>query len=74
MREVLLFARPAEPKKQLIAAMVLLREATDLMRGQMEKSNITLTIAASPDAAVRGDPDQLKQVLLNLIRNAAESR
>jgi signal transduction histidine kinase len=36
------------------------------MRGQMEKSNITLTIAASLDAAVRGDPDQLKQVLLNL--------
>jgi signal transduction histidine kinase len=66
VREVLLFARPAEPKKQLISAMVLLREATDLMRGQMEKSNITLTIAASPDAAVRGDPDQLKQVLLNL--------
>jgi signal transduction histidine kinase len=66
VREVLLFARPAEPKKQLISAMVLLREATDLMRGQMEKSNITLTIAASPDAAVRRDPDQLKQVLLNL--------
>ena len=73
VRDVLLFARPAEPKSQLISAVVLLREVTDLMHGQMEKSNITLTIAASADATVRGDPDQLKQVLLNLVRNAAES-
>jgi signal transduction histidine kinase len=73
VRDVLLFARPAEPKSQLISAVVLLREVADLMRGQMEKLNITLTIAASTDATVRGDPDQLKQVLLNLVRNAAES-
>jgi signal transduction histidine kinase len=73
VRDVLLFARPAEPKNQLISALVLLQEVTDLMRGQMEKSNITLIIAASADATVRGDPDQLKQVLLNLVRNAAES-
>ena len=73
VRDVLLFARPVEPKSQLISAVVLLREVADLMRGQMEKSNITLTIAASTDATVRGDPDQLKQVLLNLVRNAAES-
>ena len=73
VRDVLLFARPAEPRSQLISAVVLLREVADLMRAQMEKSNITLTIAASTDATVRGDPDQLKQVLLNLVRNAAES-
>ena len=73
VRDVLLFARPAEPKSQLISAVVLLREVTDLLRGQMENSNITLTMAASTDATVRGDPDQLKQVLLNLVRNAAES-
>jgi signal transduction histidine kinase len=73
VREVLLFARPAEPKCQLISAMVLLRDVADLMRAQLEKSHITLTAAASADATIRGDPDQLKQVLLNLVRNAAES-
>jgi signal transduction histidine kinase len=73
VRDVLLFARPAEPKRQLISALVLLQEVTDLMLGQMEKSNITLTITASTDATIRGDPDQLKQVLLNLVRNSAES-
>jgi signal transduction histidine kinase len=73
VRDVLLFARPAEPKSQLISAVVLLHEVTDLMRGQMEKSNIALDVAASADATLQGDPDQLKQVLLNMVRNAADS-
>ena len=73
VRDVLLFARPAEPKRQPISAMVLLRDVADLMRAQLEKSSITLTASASADATIRGDPDQLKQVLLNLVRNAAES-
>ena len=73
VRDVLLFARPAEPKRQAISAMTLLREVGDLMLGQLEKSNIKLEINDSGDVTIRGDPDQLKQVLLNLIRNAAES-
>jgi signal transduction histidine kinase len=73
VRDVLLFARPAEPNRQLTSAMILLREVADLMRGQLEKSSITLSTAASVDAIIRVDPDQLKQVLLNLVRNAAES-
>jgi signal transduction histidine kinase len=73
VRDVLLFARPAEPRRQAISAMTLLREVGDLMLGQLEKSNVTLEINGSVDVTIRGDPDQLKQVLLNLIRNAAES-
>ena len=73
VRDVLLFARPAEPKPQLISALALVREVADLMRAQLAKSKIILTTAASTDATIRGDPDQLKQVLLNLVRNAAES-
>ena len=56
VRDVLLFARPAEPKRQLISAMVLLREVADLMRAQLEKSSITLLTAASVDATIRGIP------------------
>jgi signal transduction histidine kinase len=73
VRDVLLFARPAEPKYQTISAVALVRDVGDLMRSQLEKANITFTIKNPVDATIRGDPDQLKQVLLNLIRNAAES-
>jgi signal transduction histidine kinase len=73
VRDVLLFARPAKPERQQISATALLREVNDLMLAQLAKSNITLTTENSVDAVVRGDPEQLKQVLLNLVRNAAES-
>jgi signal transduction histidine kinase len=73
VRDVLLFARPAEPKRQLISATGLLQNVAELMQRQLEKSSISLSTAASVDATIRGDPDQLKQVLLNLVRNAAES-
>jgi signal transduction histidine kinase len=50
VRDVLLFARPAEPKRQLISALARVREVADLMRAQLAKSKITLTTAASADA------------------------
>ena len=37
VRDVLLFARPAEPKEQTISAMALVRDVADLMRSQLEK-------------------------------------
>jgi signal transduction histidine kinase len=73
VREVLLFARPAKPKWEAVSVMVLLGEVRDLMILQLEESDIQLTVEDSSDATIHGDPNQLKQVLLNLIRNSAES-
>ena len=73
VRDVLLFARPAEPRKEAVSALGLLSEVRDLMRGQLEPSGIELAVQPARDVTVQGDPHQLKQVLLNLIRNAAES-
>jgi signal transduction histidine kinase len=73
VRDVLLFARPAEPQRELIPGMILLRDVSDLMLTQLEKSNIKLSVEAPVDANIFGDFDQLKQVLLNLVRNASES-
>ena len=53
--------------------MALLREVRDLMSAQLEKSGIELTVENSTDAIINGDSNQLKQVLLNLIRNGADS-
>jgi signal transduction histidine kinase len=73
VRDVLQFARPAEPQREAASAVVLLREVRDLMRSQLEKSDIELTVEDSTEITIHGDQNQLKQVLLNLIRNGAES-
>jgi len=73
VRDVLQFARPAEPQREAASAVVLLREIRDLMRSQLEKSDIELTVEDSMEITIHGDQNQLKQVLLNLIRNGAES-
>ena len=73
VRDVLQFARPAEPQRKVISAVVMLNEIRDLMRSQLEKSDIELTVEDSTEITIRGDQNQLKQVLLNLIRNSAES-
>jgi signal transduction histidine kinase len=73
VRDVLQFARPAEPQREATSAVVLLHEIRDLMRSQLEKSDIELTVEDSTEITIHGDQNQLKQVLLNLIRNGAES-
>jgi signal transduction histidine kinase len=73
VRAVLSFARPAEPKQQLMAATALLRDVQELMSAQLSKANIELTIEALAEPVIQVDPNQLKQVLLNLVQNAADS-
>ena len=73
VRDVLQFARPAEPQREAISALALLCEIRDLMRSQLEKSDIELTVEDSKEITIQGDQNQLKQVLLNLVQNSAES-
>jgi len=73
VRNVLMFARPAEPKRETFSAIALLRELRDLMGSQLETTDIEIAVEDSTDTMIQGDPNQLKQVLLNLIRNGAES-
>ena len=73
MKEVLQFARPPEPRLVLLPADVPLREAAELMRPQLEKNGIQVKLDGLTPAMVQADPQQLKQVLINLVQNAAES-
>jgi signal transduction histidine kinase len=73
VRTVLSFARPAEPKQQPVPATALLQDVQDLMIGQLSKANIELTIETLAEPTIQVDPNQLKQVLLNLVQNAADS-
>ncbi len=73
VRDVLQFARPDEPRLVLVPAAQPLREIHELMAPQLQKHQIKLALEPAAEANLRIDPAQMKQVLLNLIQNAAES-
>lgn len=67
------FARPAEPKFLPISADSLLTKVQTLFQLQLEKASIQLNVASLPDLWLRADPQQMEQVLINLVQNAAQS-
>jgi len=73
VRDVLHFARPAEPQPVVLTAGSLLSRVQGLLSSQLEKASIRLQLASSPTLWIRVDPEQIEQVLINLIQNAAES-
>jgi signal transduction histidine kinase len=73
VRDFLQFARPSDPALGDVSVRAILREVADLLRPQLEKDGIALQLEASPDFWVRADAQQIKQVLINLVRNAADS-
>lgn len=73
VKEVLLFARPSEPDLCMVAAEEPLQQARVLLAPQLQKADIHLVLEDSTDARVRIDRQQIQQVLINLIQNAADS-
>jgi signal transduction histidine kinase len=73
VKDFLEFARPSEPVLVAMPAQRIMQEAHDLLRPQLEKSAIQLKMEASEPVWVRADIQQLKQVLINLIQNSADS-
>lgn len=69
----LLFARPSEPEFAPVDAGSLLQEVADLLGADLARRAISLVRDAGPEVVVRGDRQQLLQVLINLTQNAAES-
>ena len=73
VREFLQFARPAEPQLAEVSPAGLLREVQELLAPELRKSSIELAMDDAVATAIRADAHQIKQVLINLVRNAAES-
>jgi len=73
VRDFLQFARPSEPQFAVMTAEQPLREVQTLLKPQLEKSNIRIEFGEMVAAFIRIDPQQIKQVLINLINNAADS-
>jgi signal transduction histidine kinase len=73
VRDFLQFARPSEPALANLPVAPFLGEVRDLLRPELQKRSVELTVETTPALVVRADPQQLRQVLINLIQNAAES-
>lgn len=73
VQEFLQFARPADPKFVIVSADSLFAKVVSLFASQLEKSAIELKVESLPDIWVRVDPAQIEQVLINLVKNSAES-
>lgn len=73
VQDFLQFARPSEPKLAKTPAALILSEVHSLMKGQLERAAIELKLDGRDSADVYVDAQQLKQVLINLVQNAAEN-
>ena len=73
VRDFLQFARPSDPKFTVVSADQPLREVQTFMQPELEKKNVHIHLESVVPAKIRIDPQQIKQVLINLIQNAADA-
>jgi len=73
VQDVLSFARPSEPKMQLTPVESSLREVHSLMTGTLAQNGVQLKVETGDGLFVSIDTALIKQVLINLVRNAAEA-
>ena len=73
VKDFLQFARPSEPELVRIPAERILGEVRDFMKSELEQAAIEVKLEVSEPAWVLADTYQLKQVLINLVQNSADS-
>jgi signal transduction histidine kinase len=73
VNDFLQLARPAEPHLATVVAEPLLLEMRDLFAPQCERQSIQLNVESANGTRFVADAQQMKQVLINLIQNAADS-
>jgi two-component system NtrC family sensor kinase len=72
--EYLRFARLPKPKLEAVAPGPVIEELGEFLRGELQARGIALLLEVSRDLpVVPMDPGQIRQALLNLVRNAAEA-
>ncbi len=68
------FLRPAQPNKQPVDINEVIRNVAALMGDAVGEKGVVLEDRLAPDLPpVEADPNQLKQVLVNLVKNAVEA-
>lgn len=73
VKDFIQLARPSDPQWVQVPAAKILEEIQTLLRPELQAASIRFRLQAPDDIWLRVDPQQLKQVMINLIRNAMES-
>jgi signal transduction histidine kinase len=73
VKDFLQFARPSEPELIRIPAERILGEVQDFMKSELEQAAVEVKLEVSGPAWIFADTYQLKQVLINLVQNSADS-
>lgn len=72
--DFLLFARPLEPGPELHDVRMAIEEAAELVSMALDRRGGSLEILLPPEPLLaQADPEHVKRVVLNLVRNAAEA-
>jgi signal transduction histidine kinase len=73
VKDFLMFAQPSDPHFVTVPAKQPLQDVQILLEPHLKKNGIKLVLGEIVTAQIQIDPQQLKQVLINLIQNAADS-
>jgi signal transduction histidine kinase len=74
IQHLLDYVRPAPASMESVDLARTLHVVQDLLAAQAAKRNVTLRIDAQPDVStLRADPDQVQQIIVNLVLNAIDA-
>ena len=73
VKDFLLFAQPSDPHFVTVPVEQPLQDVQTFLEPQLKKTGIKLVLGEIVPAHIQIDPQQIKQVLINLIQNAADS-
>lgn len=77
VEEILHYLRPSQPQLQVVALTTIVERTVSLLQGEANKASVRLIMesgsGAGPPPTVNADPQQLQQVLMNLVLNAIQA-
>ncbi len=71
--EFLSFARPAPPVAERVGVAALVGDAAFLLAPDMERAAVTCRREIDADLSIYADPEQIKRMLFNLMKNAVQA-